>query len=94
MTDLLSQLPNLFQGNLETGSALGSALQAAYKLMVGIILLSLYMPVMLALCILKVLKNVIITTLRTSPLVLQSLPLKKDLSMVYKFYSTSKILGK
>lgn len=30
--DLLSQLPNMFKGNLETGSALGAALQAAYKL--------------------------------------------------------------
>ncbi|XP_060080427.1 protein transport protein Sec24A-like isoform X2 [Ylistrum balloti] len=31
--DLLNQLPNLFEGNMETGSALGPALQAAYKLM-------------------------------------------------------------
>ncbi|XP_033742326.1 protein transport protein Sec24A-like isoform X2 [Pecten maximus] len=31
--DLLNQLPNMFEGNLETGSALGPALQAAYKLM-------------------------------------------------------------
>ncbi|CAG5122017.1 unnamed protein product [Candidula unifasciata] len=33
IVDLLNQLPNLFQGNLETGSALGAALQAAHKLM-------------------------------------------------------------
>ncbi|XP_041363025.1 protein transport protein Sec24A-like isoform X2 [Gigantopelta aegis] len=31
--DLLSQLPGLFEGNGETGSALGAALQAAYKMM-------------------------------------------------------------
>ncbi|KAK3091418.1 hypothetical protein FSP39_019750 [Pinctada imbricata] len=30
--DLLNQLPTMFEGNLETGSALGAALQAAYKL--------------------------------------------------------------
>jgi protein transport protein SEC24 len=33
LIDLLNQLPNLFQGNLETGSALGAALQSAHKLM-------------------------------------------------------------
>ncbi|XP_050390937.1 protein transport protein Sec24A isoform X2 [Patella vulgata] len=30
--DLLNQLPTLFEGNTETGSALGAALQAGYKL--------------------------------------------------------------
>lgn len=33
--DLLNQLPSMFEGNKETGSALGPALQAALKLMVG-----------------------------------------------------------
>ena len=32
--DLLGQIPVLFEDNLETGSALGSALQAAHKLVV------------------------------------------------------------
>ncbi|KAJ8318325.1 hypothetical protein KUTeg_003416 [Tegillarca granosa] len=30
--DLLNQLPSMFEGNMETGSALGAALQAAFKL--------------------------------------------------------------
>lgn len=33
--ELLNQLPGLFEGNHETGNALGTALQAAFKLMVG-----------------------------------------------------------
>ncbi|ESO87063.1 hypothetical protein LOTGIDRAFT_210457 [Lottia gigantea] len=33
ISDLLNNLPSLFEGNMETGSALGAALQAAYKLM-------------------------------------------------------------
>ncbi|XP_046551666.1 protein transport protein Sec24A-like isoform X3 [Haliotis rubra] len=33
--DLINQLPNLFQDNRETGSALGAALQAAFKLASG-----------------------------------------------------------
>ena len=33
--DLLQQLPTMFENNMESGSALGAALQAAYKLMVG-----------------------------------------------------------
>lgn len=33
--DLLNQLPAMFEHNMETGSALGAALQAAYKLMVS-----------------------------------------------------------
>ncbi|XP_013073220.2 protein transport protein Sec24A-like isoform X1 [Biomphalaria glabrata] len=33
ISDLLNQLPNLFDGNYETGSALGAALQSAHKLM-------------------------------------------------------------
>ncbi|XP_070186969.1 protein transport protein Sec24A-like isoform X2 [Littorina saxatilis] len=33
VVELLNQLPGLFEGNHETGNALGSALQAAYKLM-------------------------------------------------------------
>ena len=32
--DLLGQIPVLFEDNLETGSALGAALQAAHKLVV------------------------------------------------------------
>jgi len=32
--DLLSKLPQWFEKNMETGSALGPALQAAYKMMV------------------------------------------------------------
>ena len=32
--ELLNQLPALFDGNHETGNALGTALQAAFKLMV------------------------------------------------------------
>ena len=32
--DLLNQLPTMFEGNLETGSALGAALNAAHKLVV------------------------------------------------------------
>lgn len=39
ITDLLSQLPDMFAKNMETGSALGPALQAAYKLVVGFSLL-------------------------------------------------------
>ena len=35
VTDLLNQLPNMFENNRETGSALGAALQASYKLVVG-----------------------------------------------------------
>lgn len=34
--DLLNQIPSLFQENLETGSALGAALQAAHKLVVSV----------------------------------------------------------
>ena len=34
VVDLLNQLPNLFEGNMETGSALGAALQAGYKMTV------------------------------------------------------------
>ena len=34
ITELLTKLPSMFEKNLETGSALGPALQAAYKLMV------------------------------------------------------------
>lgn len=33
--DLLAQLPTKFQGTHDTSSALGAALQAAYKLMVN-----------------------------------------------------------
>ena len=33
--DLLNQLPSMFENNMETGSALGAALQAAYKMMVS-----------------------------------------------------------
>ncbi|XP_076459524.1 protein transport protein Sec24A-like isoform X2 [Babylonia areolata] len=33
VVELLTQLPNLFEGNHETGNALGTALQAAFKLM-------------------------------------------------------------
>ena len=36
--DLLNQLPSLFEKNMETGSALGAALQAAYKMMVSCLL--------------------------------------------------------
>ena len=32
--DLLNQLPSMFEENMETGSALGAALQASYKMMV------------------------------------------------------------
>lgn len=35
VSDLLNQLPTLFESNRETGSALGAALQAAYKLIVS-----------------------------------------------------------
>ena len=35
VVDLLNQLPNLFEGNMETGSALGAALQAGYKMTVS-----------------------------------------------------------
>jgi uncharacterized membrane protein (UPF0136 family) len=35
VTDLLNQLPNMFENNRETGSALGAALQASYKLVVS-----------------------------------------------------------
>ena len=35
MIDLLQQLPTMFESNMESGSALGAALQAAYKLMVA-----------------------------------------------------------
>ena len=35
VTDLLSTLPGMFEGNMETGSALGAALLSAYKLMVS-----------------------------------------------------------
>ena len=34
--DLLQNLPAMFEGTTETGSALGAALQASYKLMVSI----------------------------------------------------------
>ena len=34
MIDLLNQLPSMFEENMETGSALGAALQASYKMMV------------------------------------------------------------
>ena len=40
VTDLLSKLPEMFATNTETGSALGAALQAAYKLMVRNIIIS------------------------------------------------------
>ncbi|ELU09049.1 hypothetical protein CAPTEDRAFT_176588 [Capitella teleta] len=33
ISDLLNKLPSMFEGNTETGSALGPALQAAYKLL-------------------------------------------------------------
>ncbi|XP_076437651.1 protein transport protein Sec24A-like isoform X2 [Babylonia areolata] len=33
VTELLTQMPALFEGNLETGNALGSALQAGFKLL-------------------------------------------------------------
>ena len=36
VADLLKQLPTMFEKNMETGSALGPALQAAYKLMVSV----------------------------------------------------------
>ena len=36
VTDLLKQLPTMFEKNMETGNALGPALQAAYKLMVRV----------------------------------------------------------
>ena len=39
--ELLNQLPTLFEGNHETGSALGAALQSAHKLMVGLLLIFL-----------------------------------------------------
>jgi len=35
VVDLLNQLPTLFENNMETRSALGAALQAAYKMTVG-----------------------------------------------------------
>ena len=35
--DLLQQLPSMFENNMESGSALGAALQASYKLMVSAI---------------------------------------------------------
>jgi hypothetical protein len=38
--ELLNQLPNLFEENHETGNALGTALQAAFKLMVSVKLLA------------------------------------------------------
>ena len=37
ITDFLTKLPSFFEKNMETGSALGPALQAAYKLMVGVV---------------------------------------------------------
>ena len=33
--DLLNQLPRMFDNNMETRSAMGAALQAAYKMMVS-----------------------------------------------------------
>jgi len=36
IVDFLTKLPTFFKKNLQTGSALGPALQAAYKLMVGV----------------------------------------------------------
>ena len=36
VTDLLKQLPTMFEKNMETGNALGPALQAAYKLLVSV----------------------------------------------------------
>ena len=35
IVDLLNMLPNLFEGNMETGSALGAALQAGFKMTVS-----------------------------------------------------------
>lgn len=35
VVELLNQLPGLFENNQETGSAMGTALQAAFKLMVS-----------------------------------------------------------
>ena len=42
--ELLQQLPTMFENNMETGSALGAALQAAYKLMVSYYLI-IYMSI-------------------------------------------------
>ena len=39
--DLLVQLPMKFQGTHDTNSALGAALQAAYKLMVCLLIITL-----------------------------------------------------
>ena len=33
--DLLNLLPNMFEGNMETGTALGAALQAGFKMTVS-----------------------------------------------------------
>ena len=37
ITELLTQLPGIFEGNLETGNALGAALVSAHKMMVSAI---------------------------------------------------------
>ena len=34
--DLLAQLPQMFEKNMDTGSALGAAIQAAYKMVVSV----------------------------------------------------------
>jgi protein transport protein SEC24 len=36
VNDLLNQLPTLFENNMETRSALGAALQAAFKMTVSL----------------------------------------------------------
>ncbi len=36
VVDLLSTLPQMFEKNMDTGSALGAAIQAAYKMVVSV----------------------------------------------------------
>lgn len=37
VSELLNELPAMFENNMDTGNALGAALQAAYKLMVNVV---------------------------------------------------------
>jgi protein transport protein SEC24 len=47
VTDFLNKLPSMFEKNMQTGSALGPALQAAFKLMVS------YVSIIQIMCVVK-----------------------------------------